>query len=78
MSIPELQMRPRSSCLHRPAAKPDGSESNPQHHLKYSKEVEELIAQKGEHSHPIKRTPTPFKGRLSGGADDIDDEDEKA
>lgn len=78
MSIPELQMRPRSSCLHRPSAKTDGNESHPQHHLKYSKEVEEQIAQKGDQPHAIKRSPTPFKGRLGGGADEIDDEDENA
>lgn len=66
MSIPELSMRPKSSCLHRSSETRLGQEPSKglqehNHHLKYAKEVEEMV----QRPSTIRRAPTPFKGHFS-------------
>eukprot|EP00796_Vickermania_ingenoplastis_P012327 gene12328-8457_t len=82
-SIPELKMRPTSSCLHRTGntsaagAKPGDSvgrlNGETPVHLRYSKEVEE---QAKHQAPPIKRSPTPFKRDKPQELDELQDDAE--
>lgn len=86
MSVPDLFLRPQSSCLRRSGVAADSSgdsKSEPHasigsrsHHLRYTKEVDELIEHHGE-PHRIKRAPTPFKRAPVTTAEE-EDEDENS
>lgn len=74
-NLPELQMRPTSSCLHRSGGTPGGA-AHPSNgrlgaHLRYANDVED----RNDHAvHSIKRSPTPFRRDCNPVADEEDDE----